>query len=296
MVIQYITNGSSRRLKFFKLLWFSMLGLATLDREPCLQYPIRSLTALVAMEFAGLAISVAGLAGLLGTCIDAVNRVDTYRKFGFKSRYITAQFAADKFLLHKWAEAVGITNGRLQDVHHRDLDRDEVVIAIARTLSNIREIFSAVNSFSSNLYGLSLDNKSTFPIDPDDYTNDHSTEEKESRILVSKASKLKWSLGGKARFKTQIEAFGVLVGKLYNIIPLEENNEALDFNIVRTLDELNSSLRGILLCLLFNARANSRQIFQKRNRPGSAKVNAAFKSCLIGSNVRHAKLRISIFD
>ena len=247
------------------------------------------------MEFAGLAVGVAGLAGLLGACIDAVDRVDTYRKFGFESRYITAQFAADKFLLHKWAEAVGITNGRLQDVHHRDLDRDEVVTAIARTLFSIRELFSAVNNLSSNLHGQSLDSKSTFPIDPDDYTNDHSTEEKKSRFLASKASKLKWSLGGKARFTTQIEAFGVLVGKLYNIIPLEENVEVLDFDIIQTLNQLNSSLRGILLRLPFNARANSRQNFRKRNRPGSAKVNAAFKSCLIDFNVRHAKLRISIF-
>ena len=232
------------------------------------------------MEFAGLAVGVAGLAGLLGACIDAVDRIDTYRKFGYESRYITARFAADKFLLHKWAEAVGITNGRLQDVHHCDLDRDEVVTAIARTLSSIREIFTATNSFSSNLQGLSLDSKSTFLTDPDNYTNDHSTEEKKPRSLASKASKLRWSLGGKARLTTQIEVFDVLVGKLYHIIPVEENN---------------SSLRGILLRLPFNIRINSRQVFRKRDRPGSAKVHAASKSYLIGLKVRRAQLHVSVF-
>ena len=82
---------------------------------PCsgLRISTVSLTVLIAMEFAGLAVGVAGLAGLLGACIDAVDRIETYRKFGYKSRYITARFAADKFLLHKWAEAVGITDGRL---------------------------------------------------------------------------------------------------------------------------------------------------------------------------------------
>jgi len=33
------------------------------------------------MEIAGLTINVTGLAGLLGTCIDVVNRVNTYRYF-----------------------------------------------------------------------------------------------------------------------------------------------------------------------------------------------------------------------
>ena len=204
------------------------------------------------MEIAGLTVGVAGLAGLLGACIDAVDRVDTYRKFGFESRYITTRFADDKFLLHRWVEAVGITHGRLQDVHHRDLDRDEVVTAIARTLSSIYEIFSETNSFSSHLQGLSLDSKSTFLTNPDNYTNYHSIEEKKSRPLASKASKLRWSLGGKARFTTQIEVFGVLVGKLYDIIPLEENSKPFNSDVVRGLDELNSSLRGILLRPLFD--------------------------------------------
>ena len=208
------------------------------------------------MEIAGLTVGVAGLAGLLNACIDAVDRVDTYRNFGIESRYITTRFADDKLLLHKWIEAVGITNGRLQDVHHRDLDRDEVVTAIARTLSSIHEIFSAANSFSSTLQGPSFDSKSSLLDHPDNYTNDNSTEEKKSRSLVSKASKLKWSLGGKARFATQIEIFGVLVGKLYDIIPIEESSKALNSDIIRGLDELNSSLRGILLRLPFNVRTN----------------------------------------
>ena len=80
--------------------------------------------------------------------------------------------------------------------------------------------------------------------------------------------------------------FGVLVGKLYDIIPLEENGEALNSDVIRGLDELNSSLRGILLRLPFNVRTNSRQVFRKR---------AAFKSCLIGLKVRRAQLRGSIF-
>lgn len=70
--------------------------------------------------------------------IDAVDRVDTYRKFGFESRYITARFADDKLLSYKRVEAVGITNGRLQDVHHRDLDR-MVLFYMPSSMTNLVE-------------------------------------------------------------------------------------------------------------------------------------------------------------
>ena len=76
-------------------------------------------------------------------------------------------------------------------MHHRDLDRDEVVTAIARTLSSIYEIFSEINSFSLYLQGLSLDNKSTFLTNLDNYINYYSIEEKKSRSLALKASKLR---------------------------------------------------------------------------------------------------------
>ena len=210
------------------------------------------------MEIAGFAVSVAGLAGLLGACIDAIDRVDTYRKFGFESRYITTQFADDKLRLHKWAENVGITNGRLQVVHHRDLDRGEVATAIVRTLVSIDEIFSETNSSSSNLQSSSIDSKSTFLTNPDNYMNDHSAEEKKSRSLASKASKLRWSLGGKARFTKQIEVFGVLVGKLYDLIPLEKNSKPVwSSESERGVQELLDRLKGktcattrFILCLI----------------------------------------------
>ena len=65
------------------------------------------------MEIAELTVGVAGLIDLLDVYIDAVNRVDTYRKFGFESRYIIARFDADKLLLYKWVEAIEIINGKL---------------------------------------------------------------------------------------------------------------------------------------------------------------------------------------
>ena len=76
-------------------------------------------------------------------------------------------------------------------MHHRDLDRNKVVTVIARTLSSIHEIFFEINSFSLYLQGLSLNSKSTFLTNLDNYTNYNFIEEKKSRSLILKASKLK---------------------------------------------------------------------------------------------------------
>src|SRR5277367_1689982 len=94
------------------------------------------------MEAIGLAVGVAGLAGLFSTCLDVVDKVDSYRDYGFESRSIVAQFEADKLLFQKWAQSVGIDKGKLKDTHHRDLDNPETVSMVERILSSIQEIFS----------------------------------------------------------------------------------------------------------------------------------------------------------
>ena len=56
---------------------------------------------------AGIA-GFAGLAGLFTTCLDIIDRVDSYKDFGIESRSIIAQFEVDKPLFKKWATDVGI--------------------------------------------------------------------------------------------------------------------------------------------------------------------------------------------
>ncbi|KAK2016068.1 ankyrin-1, partial [Colletotrichum eremochloae] len=64
------------------------------------------------MEPVGLAVGVVGLAGLFSTCLEAVQKIDSYKNFGRDSRFLEAQFNASKHRFTEWGQAVGFENGR----------------------------------------------------------------------------------------------------------------------------------------------------------------------------------------
>lgn len=64
------------------------------------------------MEIAGLAV---GLASLYCACIEAVNRVESYKNFEAETQQLSAQFKADKAILQRWANKVGIRYDGLSD-------------------------------------------------------------------------------------------------------------------------------------------------------------------------------------
>lgn len=66
------------------------------------------------MEIAGLAVSIPSL---LSACIDTLERIEAYRKFGVESRHVIAQFEANKLRLKKWANEIGISEGKWKEMH-----------------------------------------------------------------------------------------------------------------------------------------------------------------------------------
>ncbi|ORY68350.1 uncharacterized protein BCR38DRAFT_301319, partial [Pseudomassariella vexata] len=89
------------------------------------------------MEPAGLAIGIAGLAGIFSGCLDVVERVDTYRDFSVDSRAIISQFDADILMFKQWGKAVSFDGTTLSDNHYEKLDD-------AETLSAVRKIFAII--------------------------------------------------------------------------------------------------------------------------------------------------------
>ncbi len=174
------------------------------------------------MEFVGLSIGIAGLAGLFSACMDAIEHVHAYKNSDYESGYITAPFSANKILFHRWAEDVGIAGGELKDVHHPDLDNVEVASVVGRMLSIMNEIFCRTDSISSKLPIKSIDNEIS------SLSKTHSSSIKKlfstkiSHSSASRGDRLFWALGGKAHLIAQVEAFGVFVGKLYEIVPIGE--------------------------------------------------------------------------
>lgn len=219
------------------------------------------------MEFVSFAVGVAGLAGLFSACVDAIENVHAYKNYDYESSYINAPFAANKPLFQRWADGVGISSGKLKDVHHPDLDNVEVVSVVGRMLSNIQDIFSRTDSISSKLAIKSTDDEilSLSKINNSSQKKFFST--KNSHASPSRGNKLFWALGGKTHFIAQVDVFGVLVGKLYEIIPVGEAGN---------LSKSTSLYRSIL-----RARTYAKQVIQQKLQSCSPNPAVAFMICQI---------------
>jgi len=90
----------------------------------------------------GTVVGFARLASLFSTCLDVIDKVDSYRDYAFESQSIVAQFEANKLLFQKWAQNVGIDTRKSKDTHHRDLDNPKTGLMVERILLSIQEIFS----------------------------------------------------------------------------------------------------------------------------------------------------------
>lgn len=71
---------------------------------------------------------IVGLAGLFSTCLDVIERVESYKDFEIESRSIFSQFKADKLLFQRWAKRVGINELGLKEEHHKGLDDLETAL------------------------------------------------------------------------------------------------------------------------------------------------------------------------
>jgi hypothetical protein len=162
---------------------------------------------------AGIA-GFAGLAGLFSTCLDIIDRVDSYKDFGVESRSIVAQFEADKHLFKKWAQHVGIDKDQVRTNHY--LDNPETTLVVQNILSSIQEIFSRTKSTMSSLQPAVEAGPTAFP------DGVRFAERKRSIHLegaISRRSRLGWSLRSKAKFTNQVQQFGALVQRLYSLVP-----------------------------------------------------------------------------
>lgn len=163
------------------------------------------------MEITGLAIGVVSLASLFGACLDIIEQVDSYQKYGIESRYITAQLNADTVLFKRWAEATGVADGKTTEAYRSDFEDALVVAAVRRLLVSIYEVFNEANR--SSRLGI------------EDLVSNVNVSESKKLLQVKRADKVAWALGGKKKLVTQVEAFKTLVEKLYNLVPIKDASQ-----------------------------------------------------------------------
>jgi hypothetical protein len=167
------------------------------------------------METAGLIVGVVGLAGLFSSCLEAVERVQSYMTFGSDSQALHAQFRATKARFERWGPAVGIKQGRLLDTHHSALDSQEIKTAVEELLIVIKFIYDAHDSGG-------VPPRRTPAIGLSDAVSSGSQrlQAPHSATSESKRSKLAWVWRKKGRTE-QVELFGKLVQELHDLVPLE---------------------------------------------------------------------------
>ena len=171
------------------------------------------------MEFAGLAI---GLASLYSACIETVHRIESYQNFQVETRQLSAQFQADKAILQRWANKVGILQNGLSDTYDRRLDSPGIALAVKEILLCLQNLLKATEGAQGKI----RHNSTSRSTSTRQYA--HVQDPTQSTSTSSrKRNKISWTFGGKEKFIALVDGFSTLVGKLNELVPIDTGLEQL---------------------------------------------------------------------
>lgn len=156
------------------------------------------------MEAVGLGVGIVGLAGLYTACLDAVNRVSSYRSSQADSRDLDVQFAAEKLRFERWGRQVGVTSD--QESPSKTIHREtyRVVKELLRIIQNICEpnVDPSGNPSGARTTSLAQDGG-------------------------SRRRKILWAMHGKKHRIEEVELLGKLIQQLYTLVPPGEEQSSL---------------------------------------------------------------------
>ncbi|KAI0199187.1 prion-inhibition and propagation-domain-containing protein [Astrocystis sublimbata] len=172
------------------------------------------------MEPAGLAVGIAGLVGIFSTCLDIVERWDSYKDFGVEFGSLVARFKADKIRFRQWGQLVGIDKSKHGDGYHKALDDPSIRRVVDEILQSIKHFDDDTGNFPPALRPISgsvdtlAHSKTVLPRGRPQF--------EKYQGATSRKSRLEWALRGKARFLALVESFDALVQKLYDLVPPDQ--------------------------------------------------------------------------
>ncbi|OHW99193.1 ankyrin repeat domain-containing protein 52 [Colletotrichum incanum] len=196
------------------------------------------------MEPVGLAVGVVGLAGLFSSCLEAVEKVDSYKNFGRDSRSLATQFDTDKHRFEQWGRAVGFKKGKLSDSHHPALDDAQTLAIVHKLLASIQDFCSGADD---TFY------QQTTPADGN-FLKDSLVPARQASLhhgapMASKWRKAAWALSGKTKRTGHVQTFAGLVQYLYNAVPPDDEKGTLPGYGARNYDSAHPhDLRAWLGC------------------------------------------------
>ena len=171
------------------------------------------------MELASLAI---GLASLYSACIETAHRIESYQNFQVETRQLSAKFQADRAILQRWANTVGILQNGLSDTYDRRLDSQEIAVAVREILKSLQTLLKVTESAQGKSRHISTSKS----VSARQYT--HVQDSMQSTSTSSrKRDKISWTFGGKEKFIALVDSFSILVGKLNELVPIDTGLEQL---------------------------------------------------------------------
>ena len=171
------------------------------------------------MEVAGLTL---GIAALYSACIETAHRIESYKNFQTETKQFSAQFLADKAILQRWADKVGIQHSGLSDVHDRRLDSPEIALAVKEILMSLQTLLKATEGAQSKTRN-STSGKAQSARQVANVEESTQSTTTSSR----KRDKISWTFGGKERFVALVDGFSTLVAKLGDLVPIDTSDETL---------------------------------------------------------------------
>ncbi|CAZ84103.1 unnamed protein product [Tuber melanosporum] len=211
------------------------------------------------MESIGVALGIAGLAGLFTTCLQLFDLVSTAESHSSACQTLLCKLEVEQVLLLKWGEAVGIFNPQDSDREERNETYNKRLgdTPIRRAVFNILSCLKTTLEDTNNLvakYGLQ-------PLQSEDEAFDSSpprsafrvAHEKLQRLLkltqqqASFSRKTRWVVQDKAKFElliVEIRGFNESLGRLLPEVAMiqQENTraevgESSDVAALKTLEE-----------------------------------------------------------
>ncbi|KAI0815408.1 prion-inhibition and propagation-domain-containing protein [Xylaria sp. FL0064] len=173
------------------------------------------------MEPAGLAVGIVRLIGIFSTCLDIVERWDSYKDFGAEFGSLVARFKADKIRFRQWGQRVGIDKSKHGDGYHKALDDPSIRPVVDEILQCIKHLDDDTGNFTSGLRPISgsvdtlAHSKTVLPKGRPQF--------EKYQGATSRKSRLGWALRSKTRFLALVESFDALVQKLYDLVPPDQS-------------------------------------------------------------------------
>lgn len=139
--------------------------------------------------------------GAAGFCVEAVEKIDSYRDFQRDSRTLNARFESEKLRFQEWGRKVGIERGSLEDSssQHPALDDPNRYTVVKELVSLLQD---------------------TCEVEGDDQSS-------------SRRRKMAWALRNKKRRTDQVNAFTESVRSLHDLVPIEAVPMAAPEHVLR---------------------------------------------------------------